>query len=272
MDEDTDNYEVKPFPKSRRLVVDMMEIATEKHHMKGLFELDVTSGRDIIHSFEERTGEDISFTAWIMKCIATAMMEHKQVRALRKGKNELVIFNDVDVSVPIEKKMESEALPFPLVIRKVNEKSVLDVTREIREAQERDTQEIEILGSGRKSLTMRLLKHFPSFPKFVRKLFYRKFKNPFFLKENVGTVFVTSVGMFGRSGGFAIPLPPYPLVFAIGGIAKKPGVVEDRIEVREFLSITVMIDHETVDGAPATRFISRFAELVENASGLKEIS
>lgn len=127
------------------------------------------------------------------------------------------------------------------------------------------------MGSEKKSLSMRLVKYFPSFPKFMRNIIYRRFRDPFFLKENAGTVLVTTIGMFSRSGGYAIPLTPNPLAFVIGGISKKPGVVDDRIEVREYLSITVLIDHDIVDGAPAARFVSRFAELVETASGLEDL-
>jgi pyruvate/2-oxoglutarate dehydrogenase complex dihydrolipoamide acyltransferase (E2) component len=206
-----------------------------------------------------------------MNCIALAIDEHKYIHALRKGRNEIVIFEEIDISVTLEKKVKNESFPLPLIVRKVKEKSILDITREIRDAQNEETEDIELMGTEKKSLTMRLAKYFPSFPKFLRRLIYRRFNDPFFLKENAGTVLVTSVGMFGQSGGYAIPLTPNPLVFAIGGISKKPGVVEDRIEVREFLSVTVMIDHETVDGAPATRFISRFAELVESAAGLEEL-
>jgi len=34
--------------------------------------------------------------------------------------------------------------------------------------------------------------------------------------------------------------------------------------------MTVLIDHDVVDGAPAARFVSRLAELVENGYGLTE--
>jgi pyruvate/2-oxoglutarate dehydrogenase complex dihydrolipoamide acyltransferase (E2) component len=264
-------YEEKPFPKSRVLVIDNMELGKKTHHIKGLFELDVTDGRKTIYDFEEQTGQDISFTAWIMKCIGLAVKEHKHIHALRKGK-KLIIFDDIDIALPVEKRVKSEAFPLPLVIRKVDEKSVLEITREIRQAQAEDTEGVEVMGSEKKSFTMRLVKYFPSFPKFLRRLAFRRFRDPFFLKENAGTILVTTVGMFSRSGGFIIPLTPNPLVFAIGGISKKPGVVDDRIEVREYLSVTVLINHDTVDGAPAARFVSRFAELVETASGLEEIS
>lgn len=38
------------------------------------------------------------------------------------------------------------------------------------------------------------------------------------------------------------------------GIARKPGVVEEKIAVREYLSLTLDFDHDIIDGAPAVRF------------------
>ena len=58
----------------------------------------------------------------------------------------------------------------------------------------------------------------------------------------------------------------------MGGIAKKPGVIGDKIEIREYLSMTIMFDHDVVDGAPAARFVARLTDLVENAFGLAKIS
>ncbi|HCL57564.1 MAG TPA: hypothetical protein DHW82_11230 [Spirochaetia bacterium] len=38
----------------------------------------------------------------------------------------------------------------------------------------------------------------------------------------------------------------------------------DRIEIREFLQATLLIDHDVIDGAPAARFVSRLVDLIEN--------
>jgi hypothetical protein len=77
----------------------------------------------------------------------------------------------------------------------------------------------------------------------------------------------TSVGMFGNSGGWGVGMPNHPLAVTIGGIASKPAVVDGRIEIREFLSVTLSFDHDVVDGAPAARFAQRFVRLVEEAYG-----
>ena len=71
-----------------------------------------------------------------------------------------------------------------------------------------------------------------------------------------GTVDVTSVGMFGEGhSGWGISPTLHSLGLVVGSIAWKPAVVEGRIEPREILNLTVMFDHDIVDGAPATRFV-----------------
>jgi hypothetical protein len=86
-----------------------------------------------------------------------------------------------------------------------------------------------------------------------------------------GTVSVTSVGMFGGGhSGWGLTPTPEPLALVVGGTAWKPAVVEGRIEPREILNLTVMFDHDVIDGAPATRFTRRLVELIESGDGLEE--
>ncbi|WP_239579230.1 2-oxo acid dehydrogenase subunit E2 [Microlunatus panaciterrae] len=56
----------------------------------------------------------------------------------------------------------------------------------------------------------------------------------------------------------------------VGGIARKPAVVEDRVQARDLLNLTIAFDHDVVDGAPAARFITRLVELIEGGTGLEE--
>jgi len=83
-------------------------------------------------------------------------------------------------------------------------------------------------------------------------------------------VLVSAVGMFGDGGGWGIPLPTFTLTVTLGGIAVKPGVVDGRIEIREYLDVTLSFDHDVIDGAPAARFTQRFKELIETGYGLIE--
>jgi pyruvate/2-oxoglutarate dehydrogenase complex dihydrolipoamide acyltransferase (E2) component len=76
--------------------------------------------------------------------------------------------------------------------------------------------------------------------------------------------------MFGQGGGWGLPVPAHSLQITLGGIAQKPGVADDRIEIREYLSVTISLDHDVVDGAPAARFTRCFQELVEQGAGLAQ--
>ena len=71
-----------------------------------------------------------------------------------------------------------------------------------------------------------------------------------------------------EGSGWGIPVSNHTLQLTLGGIAKKPGIVDDRIEVREILSVTISFDHDVVDGAPAARFAQRLKELIESGYGL----
>jgi hypothetical protein len=88
-------------------------------------------------------------------------------------------------------------------------------------------------------------------------------------KDTAGTVGLTSVGMFSHGAGWGIPTVfPNALMVTVGGIGERPVLVDGRAVARELLSLTVSVDHNLVDGAPATRFTQRLKDLVEGAFGL----
>jgi len=41
--------------------------------------------------------------------------------------------------------------------------------------------------------------------------------------------------------------------------------------VREVLSVTISVDHDIVDGAPAARFVAHFRQLMEDGAGLETV-
>jgi pyruvate/2-oxoglutarate dehydrogenase complex dihydrolipoamide acyltransferase (E2) component len=262
-------FEIKKFPSSRQSTFDTGYIGLRKHHIKALIEVDVTDARESIKNYRHQTKEQLSFTAWMLKCISQAIHENKSVHAIRKGRNELVIFEDVDISVVIEKETKGEKVPLPLVIRKVNEKSLKDIHGEIKSAKEHTVidEKDYILGDNQYKWVMKL---YVALPQFLRLMIWRRFilKNPFLMKKMSGTVVVTSVGMMGNVRGWFIPVSIHPICFALGSIVKKPGVVKEQIAIREYLHMTILIDHDVIDGAPAARFVSRLKDLIESGYGL----
>jgi pyruvate/2-oxoglutarate dehydrogenase complex dihydrolipoamide acyltransferase (E2) component len=275
--DDIGTYQEREFPEFRIPTLDTLELGIRKHHTPFLLEVDVTKAREHMRELKSRTGEGLSFTGWVMKCIGQAVSEHRHIQAMRKGRRSLILFDDVDISVVVERSVghgasPSETLPMPYVVRKANEKSVREIHNEIRTAQEESLEAGEVqLGARRNA---RLTRAFALMPRFVRNLLVwrRLTKDPFFAKKTMGTVVVSSVGSVGKDSdyGWAIPIGIHPVVFALGNIARKPGVVGEEIRVREYLSMTVLFDHDVTDGAPVVRFIQRLKELLEKSYGLNE--
>ena len=56
----------------------------------------------------------------------------------------------------------------------------------------------------------------------------------------------------------------------MGSIIKKPVVIDDKIEIREILNMTALIDHDVMDGAPMARFITKLSKNIESALGLND--
>jgi len=254
-------YEILPFPRMRHLVIDILRIAERKHMIHGLVEVDVTRPRQYIREQEARTGEQLSFTAFVAICLGKAVDMNKYLHAMRNWRGQLVLFDEVDVNTMIEVEIEGRKIPMTHILRAVNKRPYRDINDEIQTAQ----------AEGGQSEAGTFLLKFASLPGFMRAPFYwLGNRSPQTSKQFAGTVLLTAVGMFGEGGGWGIPLASFTLNVTLGGIAEKPGVVDGRIEIREYLSLTVTFDHDIVDGAPAARFTQRLTDLIERGYGLVE--
>ena len=150
-------------------------------------------------------------------------------------------------------------VPIPHIIKAANRRTFREIHDEIRATQAKPADSGEF----------RFMRWFLLLPWFVRRFFYWIVtKNPHFLQKYSSSVLVTAVGMFGKGGGWGIPVANFCLVVTLGGIAEKPGVIDGRIEIREYLDVTLSFDHDIIDGAPAARFTRQFSELVESGYGL----
>lgn len=261
-------YNIKTFPASRIGTFDIGAISKMKHHIKALFELDVTNARSLIKA-QKKLKQRISFNAWLIKCISTVVEACPELHGIRKGKNKIVLYDDVDISIMIEREVEGAKVPLPYIIRKANKKSITDIQAEIRSAQSQTINDKGdyVLGEKKNEFIMKLYYYMPSF---IRRAIWKHIINsPSLTKKNMGTVIITSVGMAGKINGWVLPTSVHPLAFAVGSIIKKPGVVDGKIEVREYLYMTVSVDHDVIDGAPAVRALARLTNLIEKGYGLE---
>jgi pyruvate/2-oxoglutarate dehydrogenase complex dihydrolipoamide acyltransferase (E2) component len=259
-------YTLKPFPLSRRLVIDTVRLGRSRPHIHGLIEVDVTEARRRLHDYAARTGEKLSFTAFILVCLGRAVDQDRRVHAYQDWLGRLVLFDEVDVTTLIEIDWQGEKFALAHVIRATNRRTVPDITGEIRAIQARPGHSI---GSKRRQ---RVMAAFLLLPGIIRRTIYRAFlSSPHWFRRLAGTVTVTAVGMFGKGGGWGLNPSIFNLALTLGGIAEKPGILDGAIVPREYLSVTISFNHDVIDGAPAARFASRFKELVESSYGLEDL-
>ena len=183
-----------------------------------------------------------------------------------------MIFDDVDVTIIIERTVAGEKLPMPYIVRQSNNKTVAEIHAEIRAAQKSTVASGDVqVGSSTAAWMMQI---FVMLPQFLRNLFFWQplFRDPFRFKRTMGTVSVTSISMFGGGGmSWGISIGIHPLLIAVGGIAKRPGVIHEQVVIREYVGMTVMFDHDVTDGAPVARFIRYLRELMEGGYGIDEV-
>jgi len=261
------DYKVVPYPKLRRLLSLMMGLVRRKHMIHGLIEVDVTKARAHLSDHKVKTGESLSFTAFITVCLAQAIDENKSLQACRKGGKHLVLFDEVDVATQIERNVAGHSQNITYIIRAANKKTFREIHHEIRTAQVEEVEQAWVASHAF---------HWILFvPLVVFRCFWPIFwwvlgRYPQMQKKYRGTVGITAVGMFGKGAGWGIPINDHTLDVTLGGIGEKPGVADGQIAIREYLSITLSFDHDIIDGAPAARFVQRLKDLIESGYGLDD--
>jgi pyruvate/2-oxoglutarate dehydrogenase complex dihydrolipoamide acyltransferase (E2) component len=266
--QDLARFHVIDLTPGRRVWLNTLDLTWAAHSIYGLLEVDVTIARRFIAEHKERTGDALSFTGFLVYCLARAVDEDKTVQGYLKNRRQLVIFDDVDVGLMVERQTGDKRALMGHVIRRANRKTYRQIHQEIRAVQSEPAPPNRGMPGWFRS-AMLLPGPLASLFKSLLKMAVRR--NPAILVSMGGTVGVSSVGMFGGGhGGWGLTPLPNSLGLLVGGIACKPVVIDGRIEPREILNLTVSFDHNVTDGAPATRFVRRLVELIESGYGLQE--
>lgn len=269
MKESTRPYQVVDLTPARRAWLNILDLPRPTHPMYGLLEVDVTVIRKFIAEHKARTGESLSFTGYLTFCVARAVEEHKAVQAYRKGHRQLALFDEVDVGLMIERQIGEKRVLSGHVIKDASHKTYRQIHEEIRAAQSTPGDPSEEI--PRWFLTAMLLPW--PLSRLVKALLgWATRRDPSIPVSMTGTVGVTAVGMFGKGhSGWGFEVTRHSLDLVVGSTAWKPAVIEGRIEPREILNLTLVFDHDVIDGAPAARFARRLVELIESGYGLDEM-
>ena len=257
-------YEIRKMSQFRLLSINSYEVIGSGHNMYAQIEIDVTDVRKRLRS-QRQNGRKVSFYGFLLSAIAKTIDDNKELNHIRCG-NKIYFFDEVDIDTVIELNLDGNPVPRKYIVRDAARKSMDEITLEIENAK-KCWKESGIAGEDDK-WALRWIKLTTIMPKWIYKIIVRHFeRKPFKIKQRFGTTYVTSVSGFTDVSGFILPYiegKNRPLAFAIGSLVKKPGIINSEITTREFLSMTVQINHDLVDGAPAARFINQLKHKIED--------
>jgi pyruvate dehydrogenase E2 component (dihydrolipoyllysine-residue acetyltransferase) len=183
----------------------------------------VAALRDKRKAEYEAAGAKLTYTAFIAKVIVDALRQFPMVNASIDGDN-IIYKKDINLGIAVAL---DNGLIVP-VIRNADEKNLLGLSRAIND-----------LGARARS----------------KKL------NPDEVQS--GTFTITNPGIFGALYGLPLINQPQVAILGVGGIEKRPIVIDDAIAIRPVCHLTLGYDHRLIDGADAGRFLSFVKERLE---------
>ena len=224
--------------------------------MYGLIDADVTTASRLLAEHDP----PCSLTAFVVACTARAAAAQPDVHAYRNWRGQLVTHNHVDVATMVEISTPLGPFALPHVLRDADLRGVPELTAELR----RVKHEPSTSGSGR--WLERAAPFVTRTPGAVTAM-CGVLQRSVAARQRIGTVAVTAVGMFAGGGGFGLTgMSVMSLEVIVGGLSRRPRIVDGQVRVRDVLDLTVAFDHTVVDGAPAARFSADFRELLETAA------
>jgi len=245
----TEGFRVQRMSRARRALVAGQALAVKRHLMYALVEADITTPRRLLRQHREATGERLSLTAYLVTCVAQALAEYPELNAFRRG-NSLVFLDEVIVEVLVERRIDEQSAVGYLPIRNANTMSLRAIHEAIRATQSEPPQAI----AGQQWLER--------LPAPLTPLLMRWMRSSVRWALELGVAGVNNVGAGSNSAGWGLSPGAGTLAVTVGGIQPRPLFVDGILVEREIAHLTLVFDHDVVDGAPAARFTSRLLELL----------
>jgi pyruvate dehydrogenase E2 component (dihydrolipoamide acetyltransferase) len=230
----------------------------------GQMDVDATAALAFLR--EHQTSDTrLTVTHLVARAVALALREQPELNAKVRFWGRLEQRSTVDVFVTVATEGNKDLSGAR--IERADEKSLLDLAREIRER-------VSKIRGGKDASYQRSRGAFKQMPWWLARTATRisdllvnelhvDLSSQGMPRDAFGSAIVTSVGMFGIDAAFApfVPLARCPMLILVPEVRPRPWAVGDRVEVRPVLRLCATFDHRIIDGAAAGRFAARLTEL-----------
>lgn len=236
-----------------------LKARAQRHHCLGYgtFAVDLAN-LEVARRRYSREVRPITYLPLYVKAMGLAVQRNPEANAILFKKLfglRIVNFEQVDVNLPITRKVGDRVYTFIGTIRNAPAKTLAEIQDELAHYQRCPPEESPAI--------QRILK-FSRMPLWLAKLVHwRMTRSPDFYIRNVGTCGLTLVDSDHYDHMF--PIAPTSAVFGIGAPKREPVVRGDRIAIARVLKCTLMIDNYVVSGLTAGRLARDFQQILETA-------
>ena len=219
-----------PFVGKRKRIAERLTASYQSTpHIFLTVEVDMSKAEESRHKLNDLAANNgqanVSMTAYLTKVVAWALSRHPYLNATLKD-DGIHLLEDINIGIATAL---DDGLIVP-VVRSANYLSISQINEQVR-----------YLSNQARSGNL--------------------------TAEEVsdGTFTISNLGMFGIQSFTAIINPPQSAILAVGGLVRKPVVIndEDDLEVRPMMSMTLGADHRIVDGAVAAKFLADLVRALE---------
>jgi len=211
----------------KKIAEHMIESRRTSAHVHSVFEIDVTRVMQLRAKHKpiylNRHDVKLTVTPFFIKAVCDALKAWPIVNSSVEG-DTIVYHKDLNIGVAV-------ALDWGLivpVVRNADELSIAGLSKRLQDLAERAR---------------------------TKKL------NPDEVQG--GTYTITNPGQFGGLFGLPIINQPQVAIMGVGGIEKRPVVIDDAIAIRSMCYLAMSYDHRVVDGAVADQFLATVKQGLE---------
>jgi pyruvate/2-oxoglutarate dehydrogenase complex dihydrolipoamide acyltransferase (E2) component len=242
-----------------------LKARAKNHHCLGYgtFAVDVDGLEPLRKEYSRRIRPITNLPIYV-KATALAVQRNPQANAIlfrRLFGLHIVQFADVDVNLPITRKVGERWITFIGTIRNAAAKTLAQIQEELLTYQRCPPEE---------SFAIRRFLRLDRMPLWMSKLVHWWMtRSPTFYIRNVGTCGLTLVEA-GDGGGYFFPIAPTSVVFGISGVQREPVVRDDALAIGRVLRCVLMADNYVISGLLGVQVGRDFKELLESGAFISD--
>jgi len=243
---------------AQRVLMDVLD-AARRPDSYAVMLLDVSAAAVFRDEYKKKHGVSLTTLHVIIKAIAVALEKDPWLHYMVDG-YKMIKPSSIDVGVSVAAK---ETVTPVVVIKEANKKSLKEISEELAtkasQAIEAEKENLEKLNRFARWLPFN----------FIRRRIIRFLVKQYRLRRSVlGTVQITSLGL----KDLAFHLPSHmgtTMLIGVGGVARRPVVVGDRIEIRPTVYLAVQVDQRVMNAVAGLKVFRRFRRLMEHPHELE---